>query len=413
MKDRQDMEKIGMENELKNYYVDQQKYFSELFKKGIGLVAITLHGVEIVLKISDAIKFTKVDVFISEKLKDDLRQKGELEKLEKLGSEKIFYFKSLKDLVSEIFKSYDALIFVVSLGALIRIISPHLKSKEEDPAILCIDDAGRFVISVLSGHQGGANELTQKVAKIINATPVITTASDSIGTIPVDIFGREYGWKVEADHDTLVEVSAHMVNGRKIALVQESGERFFSLPQNVSLISPSDFFERQNEFQACLFITHILREKSKIKIPCVFYRPRVLYCGVGFDKGIKSDEIYEFFLKFFEENKLSHLSVRKIATIETKKDDDEFRKFSEFLKENIGIEVVYFAKDDILSVSHLIKNPSAYAEKYVGVPSVSEACALLLAGQKSELIVPKTKFKGKSGAGLTFAVAIDKNLLYV
>ncbi len=154
-------------------------------------------------------------------------------------------------------------------------------------------------------------------------------------------------------------------------------------------------------------------KKSKIKIPCVFYRPRVLYCGVGFDKGIKSDEIYEFFLKFFEENKLSHLSVRKIATIETKKDDDEFRKFSEFLKENIGIEVVYFAKDDILSVSHLIKNPSAYAEKYVGVPSVSEACALLLAGQKSELIVPKTKFKGKSGAGLTFAVAIDKNLLYV
>lgn len=402
-----------MENELKNYYVDQQKYFSELFKKGIGLVAITLHGVEIVSKISDAIKFTKVDVFISEKLKDDLRQKGELEKLEKLGSEKIFYFKSLKDLVSEIFKSYDALIFVVSLGALIRIISPHLKSKEEDPAILCIDDVGRFVISVLSGHQGGANELTQKVAKIINATPVITTASDSIGTIPVDIFGREYGWKVEADHDTLVEVSAHMVNGRKIALVQESGERFFSLPQNVSLISPSDFFERQNEFQACLFITHILHEKSKIKIPCVFYRPRVLYCGVGFDKGIKSDEIYEFFLKFFEENKLSHLSVRKIATIETKKDDDEFRKFSEFLKENIGIEVVYFAKDDILSVSHLIKNPSAYAEKYVGVPSVSEACALLLAGQKSELIVPKTKFKGKSGAGLTFAVAIDKNLLYV
>jgi len=402
-----------MENELKNYYVDQQKYFSELFKKGIGLVAITLHGVEIVLKISDAIKFTKVDVFISEKLKDDLRQKGELEKLEKLGSEKIFYFKSLKDLVSEIFKSYDALIFVVSLGALIRIISPHLKSKEEDPAILCIDDAGRFVISVLSGHQGGANELTRKVAKIINATPIITTASDSIGTIPVDIFGREYGWKVEADHDTLVEVSAHMVNGRKIALVQESGERFFSLPQNVSLISPSDFFERQNEFQACLFITHILHEKSKIKIPCVFYRPRVLYCGVGFDKGIKSDEIYEFFLKFFEENKLSHLSVRKIATIETKKDDDEFRKFSEFLKENIGIEVVYFAKDDILSVSHLIKNPSAYAEKYVGVPSVSEACALLLAGQKSELIVPKTKFKGKSGAGLTFAVAIDKNLLYV
>ncbi len=399
-----------MMSEVKNYYVDQQKYFSELFKKGVGLVAITLHGVDIVLKISDAIKFTKVNVFISEKLRDDLRQKGELEKL---GSEKIFWFKNLRDLVSEIFKSYDALIFVVSLGALIRIISPHLKSKEEDPAILCIDDAGRFVISVLSGHQGGANELTQQVAKIINATPVITTASDSIGTIPVDIFGREYGWKVEADHDTLVEVSAHMVNGRKIALVQESGERFFSLPQNVSLISTSDFFERQDEFQACLFITHILHEKSKIKIPCVFYRPRILYCGVGFDKGIKSDEIYEFFLKLFEENKLSHFSVRKIATIETKKDDEEYRKFSEFLKENFGIETVYFTKDEISSVSHLIKNPSAYAEKYVGVPSVSEACALLLAGQKSELIVPKTKFKGKSGAGLTLAVAIDKSLLYV
>ncbi|MDT7908282.1 MAG: cobalamin biosynthesis protein [Candidatus Calescibacterium sp.] len=410
MEDQARFRENKMRDEFKNYYVDREKYFGELFKKGIGLVAITLHGVKIVLKISDAIKFTKVNVFISEKLKEDLRQKGELEKL---NYENIFCFKNLKELVSEIFKSYDALIFVVSLGALIRIISPYLKSKEEDPAILCIDDAGRFVISVLSGHQGGANELTQEVAKIINAIPVITTASDSIGTIPVDIFGREYGWKVEADHDTLVEVSAHMVNGRKIALVQESGERFFSLPQNVSLISTSEFFERQNEFQACLFITHILHEKSKIKIPCVFYRPRVLYCGVGFDKGIRADEIYEFFLRLFEENKLSYFSVKKIATIETKKEDDEFRKFSEFLKENFGIETVYFTKDEISSVSHLVKNPSAYAEKYVGVPSVSEACALLLAGQKSELIVQKTKFKGKSGAGLTFAVAIDKSLLYV
>jgi cobalt-precorrin 5A hydrolase len=405
------MDKNQMGNELKSYYyVDHQKYLGELFKKGIGLIAITLHGVEIVLKISEEIKFAKIDVFVSKKLKDDLSSKV---KLEKLNVENLFWFKNLKELVSEIFKSYDALIFVVSLGALIRIISPYLRSKEEDPAILCIDDAGRFVISVLSGHQGGANELTQEVAKIINATPVITTASDSIGTIPVDIFGREYGWKVEADHDILVEVSAHMVNGRKIALVQESGERFFSLPKNVSLISSYDFFERQNDFRACLFITHILHEKNKIKIPCVFYRPQVLYCGVGFDKGIKADEIYEFFLKLFEENKLSHLSVKKIVTIETKKDDDEFRKFSEFLKESYGIETVYFTKEEISSVSHLVKNPSAYAEKYVGVPSVSEACALLLAGQKAELIVPKAKFKGKSGAGLTFAVAIDKSLLYV
>ena len=110
-----------MRGEFKNYYVDREKYFGELFKKGIGLVAITLHGVKIVLKISDAIKFTKVNVFISERLKEDLKQKGELEKL---NYKNIFWFKNLKELVSEIFKSYDALIFVVSLGALIRIISP-------------------------------------------------------------------------------------------------------------------------------------------------------------------------------------------------------------------------------------------------------------------------------------------------
>jgi len=129
----EDQSKCGenkMRDEFKNYYVDREKYFGELFKKGIGLVAITLHGVKIVLKISDAIKFTKANVFISERLKEDLRQKGELEKL---NYENIFWFKNLKELVSEIFKSYDALIFVVSLGALIRIISPYLKSKEEDP----------------------------------------------------------------------------------------------------------------------------------------------------------------------------------------------------------------------------------------------------------------------------------------
>ena len=133
------------------------------------------------------------------------------------------YTAALRDEIGPLFAAYDQLIFFVSLGAVVRLIAPHLKSKDEDPGITVVDDAGQFVIPVLSGHVGGANACAEQVAALLGATPVLTTASDVGKTIPVDILGRELGWKVEAPKLNITRVSAHVVNGEPIAFVQEAG----------------------------------------------------------------------------------------------------------------------------------------------------------------------------------------------
>jgi len=133
------------------------------------------------------------------------------------------YDGALRDEIAPLFAGYDQIVFFVSLGAVVRLIAPHLRSKDEDPGVIVVDDAGQYVIPVLSGHVGGANEWSERVADLIGASPVLTTASDVGRTIPVDILGRHLGWRVEAPKINVTRVSAHVVNGEPIAFVQEAG----------------------------------------------------------------------------------------------------------------------------------------------------------------------------------------------
>ena len=132
---------------------------------------------------------------------------------------------ALKDQIGPLFATYDQIVFFVSLGAVIRLIAPHLQSKHQDPGVLVVDEAGRFVIPALSGHVGGANAFAEHLAGLLGATPVLTTASDVGQTLAVDLLGRELGWRLEAPKINVTRVSAHVVNGEPIALVQEAGRR--------------------------------------------------------------------------------------------------------------------------------------------------------------------------------------------
>jgi cobalt-precorrin 5A hydrolase len=133
------------------------------------------------------------------------------------------YEGALRDEIGPLFAGYDQIVFFVSLGAVVRLIAPYLRSKDEDPGVIVVDDAGQYVIPVLSGHVGGANEWSERVADLIGASAVLTTASDVGRTIPVDILGRHLGWRVEAPKINVTRVSAHVVNGEPIAFVQEAG----------------------------------------------------------------------------------------------------------------------------------------------------------------------------------------------
>ena len=170
------------------------------------------------------------------------------------------YDGALRDEIGPLFANYDQLVFFVSLGAVVRLIAPHLRSKDEDPGVIVVDDAGQYVIPVLSGHVGGANEWSERIADLIGAAPVLTTASDVGRTIPVDILGRHLGWRVEAPKINITRVSAHVVNGEPIAFVQEAGSpdwwtRPTPLPDTIHRFARFDEVDL-TRFAAVLWVTH-------------------------------------------------------------------------------------------------------------------------------------------------------------
>jgi len=233
------------------------------------LVAITKHGAAQAVALAPLVP--DADVIVSEKF---------AAAFEGVPNPVKSYTGALRAQMAPLFKAYDQIVFFVSLGAVVRLIAPQLNSKDEDPGVLVIDDAGQFVIPVLSGHIGGANAWAGHLASLIDALPVLTTASDAGKTIPVDILGRELGWHVEAPKINITRVSAHVVNEEPIAFVQEAGSKgWWTRP--VPLPKTIHLFERFEDvdltkFAAVLWVTR--REVSgatwlKLNERLVVYRP--------------------------------------------------------------------------------------------------------------------------------------------
>ncbi len=197
----------------------------------IALVAITKHGAALLQRLAP--NLPEAEVIVAGKFVEPL---GAVPNAVKP------YSGALSAQIAGLFASYDQIVFFVSLGAVVRLIAPHLKSKDEDPGVLVVDDAAQFVIPVLSGHVGGANAYAEQIAAVLGATAVLTTASDVGKTIPVDILGRELGWRVEAPKINITRVSAHVVNEEPIAFVQEAGAKNWwtrptALPRNIHLFA--------------------------------------------------------------------------------------------------------------------------------------------------------------------------------
>ena len=237
----------------------------------VALVAITKHGAAQALALAP--KLAQADIITSQKFAHVFKH---------VSNTVSAYEGALRAQISSMFKAYDQIIYFVSLGAVVRLIAPCLKSKDEDPGILVVDDAGQYVIPVLSGHIGGANAWAEYVAGLLDAQPVLTTASDVGKTIPVDILGRELGWKVECPKINITRVSAHVVNEEPIALVDERKNasmdwwtRANDLPKTIHLFACFEDVD-VNKFAAILWVTqrelseqvwHDLHEKL------VVYRP--------------------------------------------------------------------------------------------------------------------------------------------
>ncbi|NOZ53000.1 MAG: cobalamin biosynthesis protein CbiG [Gammaproteobacteria bacterium] len=237
----------------------------------VALVAITKHGAAQLRELAPRLPQAKV--LVSAKF-------GTV--MEGLGNEVNIYQGALSAQMATLLAAYDQVVFFVSLGAVVRLIAPHLKSKDEDPGILVVDDAAQFVIPVLSGHVGGANAYAEQLAVLLNATAVLTTASDVGKTIAVDILGRELGWQVEAPKINITRVSADVVNSESIAFVQEAGAknwwtRTTPLPNNIHLYTQFEDVDL-SQHKSVLWVTHREIKPAlwqQLEERLVVYRPPV------------------------------------------------------------------------------------------------------------------------------------------
>lgn len=334
------------------------------------VVAITKHGIEIARRIKE--KMPEVEIYVPAKHSDG-------------GNDINWFSDQSTQLVGSLFKTYDALVCIFSLGAVIRMVAPHLVDKKSDPAVIVIDDRANHVISALSGHLGGANALARLVASFLGAQPVITTAADVNETIAVDLVGREFGWTIE-NFENVTKTSAFMVNEERIAVYQDAGERNWwhaPLPKNVTIVNSIEEI-KSPEFRAGLVISDRAISDPDIIGKLVIYRPKSLVVGIGLHWDTGRDAIESGIKAVFQEKGLSFKSIRNISSINR---EARVKGLEEFSEEH-GIPVEIYSKEELASVT--VPNPSATVQKFEGTPSVSEASSLL--SSKGELVVPKQKF---------------------
>ena len=342
------------------------------------IVAITKHGVEISRKLHGVIVHSDLYYMSKFAIGDEERKGIQL------------FTGSVKLLLPTLFQKYKGIIMIISLGAVVRMIAPLLKDKKTDPGVVVIDDRGEHVISVLSGHLGGANELTREVAAALHAKAIITTASDVQQTIPVDLFGSRFGWVWDTE-EKLTPVSASVVNEEHVAIVQESGEPDWwmydtPLPNNLKIYdSIQEALEAKP--QAALLVTHRILEGDEIAIleNGVVFRPKSVAIGMGCIRGTSAEEIETVIIETLAELGISIQSVKALCTIDLKKDEKGLLE----VVEKHGWELNYYSPEQLNKAE--IEAPSETVYKYTGAYGVSEPAVRIYTGaEKLELVKKKS-----------------------
>ncbi len=318
------------------------------------------------LKISENLeKDIEFDLFVSEKLK---------------YAKKALFFDSLKEFVRRNFQKYDGHIFIMSTGITVRLISDLIVSKTCDPAVLVIDDRGYNVISLLSGHIGGANKLCLKISEILGANPVITTATDVNNLPAIDVIAVENDIAIE-NPENIKKINMLILNRKKIRIYDPLNLVNPHL-KKVKLVNDSE--------NPDLVVDYI--EKKYSSDPLLL-RPRVLSAGIGCNRGTDMYEMKSLLVQTLENKKYSKLCLKALATVDVKMDEIGITE----LAKDINLPVKYFNKNELNSVSN-IKTPSEMAMKHIGAKSVCEAAAILAI--QGKLLIPKTKTKN-----VTIAIA--------
>lgn len=286
-------------------------------------------------------------------------------------AEMITPLKDVKLWVEEEWTRYDAFVFVGAAGIAVRMIAPHIKDKLKDPAVVVVDENGTYTISLLSGHIGGANELTQTIASAMNSTPVITTATDVQGKFAIDVWAKKNGLEL-GDRKAARMLSAAILEGQHVGFYCE-----YPVEGDIP-----------EELTVCDNLKDLEWYTQRIAI-------RLSYSvGMGCKKNVPLEHAEELFLEKLKELQIDVKQVEEIASIDLKKDEKALVELSR----KYGIPLKFYSAEALASAK-MIGESSKFVEGVTGVGNVCERAAFL-ASDCGEIVQPKEK-----GVGVTIAVA--------
>ena len=304
----------------------------------------------------------------------------------------------VRPIVGRLFGESERLVLMMPVGAAVRLLAEHIGHKHTDAAVVCVDDGGRFAVSLLSGHVGGGDALAERVAGAIGATAVVTSASHVLGTLAVDLLGSEFGWRIEASSAMVTRASAAVVNGEPVGVYQDAGERDWwdaekPLPENLTICKT---VEELADYRNVLLISDRTDVSDRVAAmepeTLVVYRSRSLVVGIGSRRGVGVAELEGLLRGTFAASGLAVESIRCIATAELKREEPAITLLARWLE----APVRYFGADEL----NAMPGPSGASEsqRLLGIVGVAEPAALLASG--GEIVVPKVR-----SAAATLAVA--------
>jgi len=305
------------------------------------------------------------------------------------------YTGSLKTHLAALWQQNRAFIFCLATGAVVRLIAPLLEDKSRDPAVIVIDENGQFVISLCSGHQGKADQLARLIAHQLGATPILTGASTALGLPGVDILGVPFGW--QRGEGDWTGVSAAVARGERVEVIQEAGSTLLQVATSAT----------SSVARGRIWISPTRRQfLPESKLPEVQWHPRVLWVGIGCERGTSKELIETAIGEVCRSNNLAEKAIAGIATIDLKADEAGLVEFCQ--ERNLPLRT--FSAEVLRMVN--VPTPSTVVDKEVGTPSVAEAAAIVAAnGDVGEqclapLLVKKQIFKSENQPGaVTVAIA--------
>ena len=311
---------------------------------------------------------------------------------------------SYADFLTAALPTLEGVVFIGAMGICVRSIVPLIQDKHQDPPVVCIDSTGRYVIPVLSGHVGGANELSRRLATALGGEAIITTQSDNCGLWPLDLLGKRWGWQTDATPDQLNQAIFRFVEQRPTALlmeVRDAGTDWLErhLPAHVRCFYQWDTIPWE-QFELLIAVTY--RELPAIEsLPILAFHPACLHVGVGCRKQCDPTGIAAYMDQQLRKAGVSPLSLASVGTITLKADEpllDSLRQQWPFVQTPI------YTVEELQEIQ--VPHPSQKAFEVTGLYGVSEAAALKSA-QEGPLLIEKQKGCLSEGNHFTYAVALD------